>query len=489
MSLVGPAAGRSRYVARTHGNRQKHETANPLQAWRIDRFHAKVIRVVEQLEPTSVLDVGCGEGYVLEALQAAGCGARLVGVDRSTPAIADARTRLGREVDLRVGDVEDLVATDRHSDLVLMLEVLEHLEDPTAALDALAKVSDGWILVSVPWEPWFRLLNLLRLKNVRGLGNDPEHVNHWTRRSFRRFVSSRLVVHDTITAFPWTLVLAVMTRALRRAWLPGLLMLGLVLLAIQLQQQASELDQFQLPSRGALVLTVAAAVAGQFAFGLAWTRLLPTLRAPRALAWTFHGSQPAKYVPIGVAQPIGQVSLLRQLGVPVTQGTVAWVSQLTAFVAAGLFLGAGTAWTGDGWLAALSAFGLLAPLLVVRSLQARLMTRLSRWSDRVPAPESIPAQRSLTEAFLLRVDRCGLPRHGLQHPRGRHAPAPDGLRIGLRDQHRDPAAGRPGPARGHPRRGVRRAGRGTLGPPCSCGWCSWVSSSCASGRPTPFGVR
>ena len=41
------------------------------------------------------------------------------------------------------------------------------------------------LVVSVPWEPWFRLGNLGRGKNVARWGNDPEHVNFFNPRKLR----------------------------------------------------------------------------------------------------------------------------------------------------------------------------------------------------------------------------------------------------------------------------------------------------------------
>jgi SAM-dependent methyltransferase len=195
-------------MARTHGNRQKHETANPVQARLIAGFHAHLVRIVRDLDPATVLDVGCGEGFVLEALRAGGVTARLTGVDRSEEAIAQARARLGDDVELRVADVASLGADDERYDLVLAIEVLEHLDDPGHLLELAAARSGGAVLLPVPWEPWFCLANLARLKNVRRLGNDPEHVQHWTGRGFRRFVGEHLTVVESRQSLPWTLVLA-----------------------------------------------------------------------------------------------------------------------------------------------------------------------------------------------------------------------------------------------------------------------------------------
>ena len=195
-------------MARTHGNRQKHENPNPVQAWLIRRFHREIVRLVRRVNPTSVLDVGCGEGYVLAALLEAGITAPLRGLDRSAEAVKQAQRRLGPGVDLRVADASNVVHDGPAADLVMMIEVLEHVPHPEQMLNVLHRLAARAVLLSVPWEPWFRLANLVRLKNVSRLGNDPEHINHWGRREFPRFVTSRFSVMEAHHSFPWSLVLA-----------------------------------------------------------------------------------------------------------------------------------------------------------------------------------------------------------------------------------------------------------------------------------------
>jgi hypothetical protein len=58
-------------------------------------------------------------------------------------------------------------------------------------------------VVSVPWEPWFRLGNLGRGKNVRRLGNDPEHVQWFTPRRLRRALAASFDEVRVVRAFPW----------------------------------------------------------------------------------------------------------------------------------------------------------------------------------------------------------------------------------------------------------------------------------------------
>jgi hypothetical protein len=49
---------------------------------------------------------------------------------------------------------------------------------------------------------------MLRLKNVRRFGNDPEHINHWSARAFVELVAQHFDIVVRAHPFPWTMVLA-----------------------------------------------------------------------------------------------------------------------------------------------------------------------------------------------------------------------------------------------------------------------------------------
>ena len=70
-------------------------------------------------------------------------------------------------------------------------------------LGELARVTADRCVVSVPWEPWFRLGNLGRGKNVRRLGNDPEHVGWFTPGRLRRTLERSFTDVRIVRAFPW----------------------------------------------------------------------------------------------------------------------------------------------------------------------------------------------------------------------------------------------------------------------------------------------
>jgi len=191
-----------------HGNRQKHESGNPIQRKLIDHFHSQAVALLKQAAPTSLLDLGCGEGFTLDAFVRAGVQCEMTGIDLSQDALSSARKRLPETVRLECANATTLADDGRQFDMVVMLEVLEHIENPAQMFDVLEQLTHKHLLLSVPWEPFFCGLNLVRGKNITRLGNDPEHVNHWTRTGFRRWVSTRFDIVAAPVVFPWTMVLA-----------------------------------------------------------------------------------------------------------------------------------------------------------------------------------------------------------------------------------------------------------------------------------------
>jgi SAM-dependent methyltransferase len=191
----------------TSSNLRKHTNPNPLQQALLRRFHRRAAGLLAQAAPApaAVLDAGCGEGFAMHAVLGAS-DARVVGIDGSPSALRLAgQINPGRS--FAAGNLYDLPFPDRSFDLVVCMEVLEHLGEPERGLAELCRVSAGWLLLSVPHEPLFRGANLLRGKNVAALGNDPGHVNHWSARGFLRFIGLRCAVAAWRTSFPWTLAL------------------------------------------------------------------------------------------------------------------------------------------------------------------------------------------------------------------------------------------------------------------------------------------
>ena len=92
-------------------------------------------------------------------------------------------------------------------DLVVSTEVLEHLDNPLRALKELSRISNRYIIISVPNEPLWRIANVVRLKYLSAFGNTPGHINHWSKASFSMLAKKVCKVRVALTPIPFTILL------------------------------------------------------------------------------------------------------------------------------------------------------------------------------------------------------------------------------------------------------------------------------------------
>lgn len=195
--------------ARETSNYNKHTSANPMQRKLIDRFHHVIAGKIGELHPETFLDAGCGEGFVSSILIDQFPGLEVSAFDFNPSSVALAQER-NPTADCRTGSIYQIPWDDDGFDVVGCFEVLEHLHEPTRALQELARVSRGRLILSVPHEPWFCLSNAARGKNldIRPRGSDPDHRNFWTRAAFGRFVDQVADVEWLGGSLPWTICVA-----------------------------------------------------------------------------------------------------------------------------------------------------------------------------------------------------------------------------------------------------------------------------------------
>ena len=187
-------------------NYQKYKNPNPVQRWLINRFYNATIEMMAKTNGNPLLDVGCGEGLSIQNISRKKQEFRTYGMDLSFLAVQLAKKLHNQSMFIQ-GNVINLPFKDESFQLVICLEVLEHLEKPEQGLRELSRVSGSYILISVPNEPYFQIANLIRGKNISRWGNDIGHLQHWSAKRFIKFINHQTKVIAWRTSFPWTLVL------------------------------------------------------------------------------------------------------------------------------------------------------------------------------------------------------------------------------------------------------------------------------------------
>jgi SAM-dependent methyltransferase len=136
----------------------------------------------------SLLDVGCGHGLLLD--EARRRGFTVTGLELSQAAAAYARDVL--ELDVREQKVEDLEAPEGGYQVVVMADVIEHLDDPLAALDACTRLlAPGGALCVVTPDPGSPTA---RLAGPRWWAYIPAHTFLFPRVTLRELLEARGLV-------------------------------------------------------------------------------------------------------------------------------------------------------------------------------------------------------------------------------------------------------------------------------------------------------
>jgi SAM-dependent methyltransferase len=118
--------------------------------------NALICRLIHRHAPaaTSMLEVGCGTGFVLQGVHEAFPSMRLAGGEPSLTGLVVARQRVpgAQLLQLDAGHLP----FDAEWDVVGAFDVLEHLDDDAGALAELARavVPAGTVLLTVPQHPW-----------------------------------------------------------------------------------------------------------------------------------------------------------------------------------------------------------------------------------------------------------------------------------------------------------------------------------------------
>jgi cyclopropane fatty-acyl-phospholipid synthase-like methyltransferase len=156
-------------------------------AWHLEESPWKATQILHMLRrnhlaPKTICDVGCGAGEVLKQLQQnLGSECAFWGYDISPQAYELAKSRANQKLEFRLADF--LEETDTCFDLILALDVIEHLEDYFSFLRKL-KPRSRYTIFHIPLDlsvqTVFRRNALLKRRNLYA------HLHYFTKETALR---------------------------------------------------------------------------------------------------------------------------------------------------------------------------------------------------------------------------------------------------------------------------------------------------------------
>ena len=186
----------------------KYKNPNPVAKWLTNGFFRSVEKMLNDLpRDARILEVGCGPGVstrrILDVLQG-----QYLEASEFEQRLVDLHLQKGFPVTLSQESVYSMHRADNEFNCVLLLEVLEHLQEVETALTEIFRVARQTVIISVPNEPLWRIMNFLRGKYWRDWGNTPGHINHFSTQGLVDLVSKFGKVVSVQNPIPWTIVRA-----------------------------------------------------------------------------------------------------------------------------------------------------------------------------------------------------------------------------------------------------------------------------------------
>lgn len=137
-----------------------------------------LLNIAPSLTRLNILDVGCGTGTTLNSLRQLGC-TNLQGVDDSVTAIEYCNDKT---LPVQQANVYELPFSDNSFDIILAMDVMEHVPNEQRALNEIKRVlkDDGLLLITVPA---FELL-----WSVHDDVNN--HIRRYTKKHTNKLLSS-----------------------------------------------------------------------------------------------------------------------------------------------------------------------------------------------------------------------------------------------------------------------------------------------------------
>ncbi|GEM_PF-1722489 len=194
-----------------------YENKNKIRSNYHNRRKSIIIEEITKLQPSTIIDVGCSEGYYLSEFNKIHSINFACGVDISHSYIKKAKNRV-RSFYV-VCNAENLPFRDKSFDLVLCSEMIEHTLQPVNVIKECARICSRYVVLSVPTDlhlPWIRIpVKLLQIDYGRDgkLEKDTEkkkifdnHLHHFTPKQIVSWASNFSLIPQSIIAVWFTMM-------------------------------------------------------------------------------------------------------------------------------------------------------------------------------------------------------------------------------------------------------------------------------------------
>lgn len=171
---------------------EQMKSPNPIRSWFHKMRHQTILQLVQKYpHDGTVVDLGCGN-----CIWNANKQFDVTGIDENEASLKYTKN-LGRIQEGIVGDVVDILLPSNTYELVVISEVLEHIEDYPKALQEAVRIlrSNGHLVVSVPydtnlsfWRPLFAIQCLYQgyIENNDYYKLKCGHINHFSPKSIKQ---------------------------------------------------------------------------------------------------------------------------------------------------------------------------------------------------------------------------------------------------------------------------------------------------------------
>jgi ubiquinone/menaquinone biosynthesis C-methylase UbiE len=148
-----PSAQSYKQRSRARFDSMASSYGNHLAGKHAAKLYPVVVKAVDELNPSSVLDVGCGNGNLLALLNNGS--RKLAGADLSPEMLRHARAKLGDRFELKVTDSENLPWGPGSFDAITCTDSFHHYPNPAQVLLEMRRVlkPGGHVVIADPWAP------------------------------------------------------------------------------------------------------------------------------------------------------------------------------------------------------------------------------------------------------------------------------------------------------------------------------------------------